>query len=167
VTPPVDIVITPGSTPSTELDGFFLQHSTRQSRKGKEHAKQRGRPSAAIVSKSAPPNNYGTCTSSSSSAAITPHLLGGAEVPSSAPLLLRSITTEPKENSEILVLASYIENDLTLLNSTGAREAPKLLAHEIDLPPPIILQSRGSSKQESTTPPEGSVRRRVEEIETS
>jgi hypothetical protein len=90
VTPPVDIVITPGSTPSSELDGFFSQHLTRRSRKGKEHAKQRGRPSAAVVSKSALPNNYGTSTSSSSSAATMPHLLGGAEVPSPAPLLLRS-----------------------------------------------------------------------------
>jgi hypothetical protein len=93
VTPPVDIVITPGSTPSSELDGFFSQHLTRRSRKGKEHAKQSGRPSAAVVSKSALPNNYGTSTSSSSSAATMPHLLGGAEVPSSAPLLLRSVTT--------------------------------------------------------------------------
>jgi hypothetical protein len=89
VTPPVDIVITPDSTPSSELDGFFSQHLTRRSRKGKEHAKQRGRPSAAVVSKSALPNNYGTSTSSSSSAATMPHLLGGAEVPSPAPLLLR------------------------------------------------------------------------------
>jgi hypothetical protein len=167
VTPPVDIVITPGSTPSSELDGFFSQHLTRRSKKGKEHAKQRGRPSAAIVSKSALPNNYGTSTSLSSSATTMPHLLGGAEVPSPAPLLLRSATTEPKENSGILALASSTENDLTLLNSAGAREAPKLLAHESGLPPPIILQSRASSKQESTTPPEGSVRRRVEEIETS
>jgi hypothetical protein len=93
--------------------------------------------------------------------------LGGAEVPSSAPLLLRSVTTESKENSGILVLTSSAKNDLTLINSIGAREAPKLLAHESDLPPPIILQSRGNSKQKSTTPFEGSVQRRVEEIEAS
>jgi hypothetical protein len=42
-----------------------------------------------------------------------------------------------------------------------------LLAHETDHPPPIILQSRGSSEQKSTTPSEGSVWRRVEEIEAS
>jgi hypothetical protein len=157
VTPPVDLIITPGSTPSLELDGFFSQQSTRRSRKGKEHVKQRGRPSVAVVRKPTLPNNHGTSTSSSSSAATTPLLFGEVEVPSSAPLLLSYVTTEHQENSGILVLTSSTKNDLTLLNSTGAREPPKLLAHEISLPPPIILQSRGSSKQMSTTPPEGSV----------
>jgi hypothetical protein len=93
VAPPVDIVITPDSTPSSELDDFFSQHSTRQSQEGKEHVKQRGRLSAAVVSKSTLPNNHGTSASSSSSAVAMPLLLGGAEVPSSAPLLLMSITT--------------------------------------------------------------------------
>jgi hypothetical protein len=129
--------------------------------------KQRGRPSTAIVSKPTLPNNHGTSTSSSSSTATTPLLLGEVELPSSAPLLLRSVTKEPKENSGILVLTSSAKNDLTLLNSTGAREAPKPFAHETDHPPPIILQSRGSSEQKSTTPSEGSVQRRVEEIEAS
>jgi hypothetical protein len=89
VTPPVDIVITPGSTPSSEMDGFFSQQSTMRSRKGKEHVKQRGRPSAAVVSKLTLPNNHGTSTSSSSSTATMPLLLGEVEFPSSAPLLLR------------------------------------------------------------------------------
>jgi hypothetical protein len=53
-----------------------------------------------------------------------PHLLGGAEVPSFAPLLLSSVTTESKENSRIPILASSTENDLALVNPTGAREAP-------------------------------------------
>jgi hypothetical protein len=167
VTPHVDIIITPDSTPSLELDGFFSQQSTRRSQKGKEHVKQRGRLAAAVVSKPTLPNDHGTSTSSSSSATTTPLLLGEVEVPSSAPLLLRSVTTEPKENSGILVLTSTAKNDITLLNSTGAQEAPKLLEHETDLPPPIILQSKGSSEQKITTPPEGSVRRRVEEIEMS
>jgi hypothetical protein len=83
------------------------------------------------------------------------------------PLLLRYVTTEPKENSGILVLTSSTENDITLFNSPGAREALKLLTHDNDLPPPIILNSRGIPEQKSLTPPEGSVRRRVEEIETS
>jgi hypothetical protein len=164
VTPPVDIVITPDSTPSSEPDGFFSQQSTRRSRKGKEHVKQRSRPSAAIVSKPTLPNNHGTSTSSSSSTVTMSLLLGEVEFPSSAPLLLRSVTKEPKENFGILVLTSSAKNGLTLLNSTGAREAPKLLAHETGYPPPIILQSRGSSEQKSTTPLEGTVRRRVEEI---
>jgi hypothetical protein len=101
--------------------------------------KQCGRPSAAVVSKSTTFNNYGASTSLCSSSATTPILLGGAEVLPSAPLLLRSITTEPKEYYGILVLTSSTENDITLLNFAGAREAPKLLAHENDLPPPIIL----------------------------
>jgi hypothetical protein len=167
VTPPVDIVITPGSTPSSELDGFFSQQSTRRSQKGKEHVKQRGRPSAAVVSKPTLPNNHGTSTSSFSSTATTPLLLGEVEFPYSSLLLLRSVTKEYKENSRILVLMSSAKNDLTLLNSTDAREASKLLAHETGHPPPIILQSRGSSEQKSTTPSEGSVWRRVEEIEVS
>jgi hypothetical protein len=129
--------------------------------------KQCGRPSATVVSKPTLTNNHGTSTSSSSSAVTMPLLFREVEVPYSAPLLLRPVTTEPQENSGILVLTSSTKNDLTLLNSTGAREAPKLLTHEISLPPPIILQSRRSSEQKSTTPPEGSVRRRVEEIETS
>jgi hypothetical protein len=85
--------------------------------------KQRGRPSVAVVSKSTTFNNYGASTSLSSSFATTPLLLGGAKVPPSAPLLLRSVTTEPKENSGILVLTSSTENDITLFNSVGAREA--------------------------------------------
>jgi hypothetical protein len=93
VTPPVDI-ITPGSAPSSELDGFYSQHSTRRSRKGKEQFKRRGRPSATVATKSASPNNYETSTSSSSTATTT-HLLGGAEVPSFAPLLLRSVCNTP------------------------------------------------------------------------
>jgi hypothetical protein len=128
--------------------------------------KQRGRSSVAVVSKPTLPNNHGTSTSSSSAIATMPLLLGEVEFPSSAPLLLRSVTKEPKENSRILVLMSSAKNDLTLLNSTGAREAPKLLTHETGHPPPIILQSRGSSEQKSITPSEGSVRR-VEEIEAS
>jgi hypothetical protein len=115
-----------------------------------------------VLHKPTLPNNHGTSTSSSSSTAIMPVLLGEVEFPSSAPLLLRSVTKEPKENSGILVLTSSVKNDLTLLNSIGAREAPKLLAHETGHPPPIILQSRGSSEQKSTTPSEGSVQRRVE-----
>jgi hypothetical protein len=108
--------------------------------------KQRGRPSAAVVSKPTLPNNHGASTSSSSSTAATPLLLGEVEFPSSAPLFLRSVTKEPKENSGILVLTSSTKNDLTLLNSTAAQEAPKLLTLETDHPPPIILQSRGSSE---------------------
>jgi hypothetical protein len=146
---------------------LFSQQPTRRSQKGKEHMKQHGKPSVAIVSKSTSLNNYGTSTSLSSSSTTTPLLLGGAEVPPSALLLLRFVTAEPKENSRILVLMSFTENDPTLLNSAGAREAPKLLAHENNLPPPIILQSRGILEQKNATPPEGSVRRRVEEIETS
>jgi hypothetical protein len=92
VTPPVDI-ITPGSAPSSELDGFYSQHSTRRSRKGKEQFKRRGRPSATVATKFASPNNYETSTSSSST--TTTHLLGGAEVPSFAPLLLRSVCNTP------------------------------------------------------------------------
>jgi hypothetical protein len=108
--------------------------------------KQRGRPSAAVVSKPTLPNNHGASTSSSSSTVTMPLLLGEVEFPSSAPLFLRSVTKEPKENSGILVLTSSTKNDLTLLNSTAAREAPKLLTLETDHPPPIILQSRGSSE---------------------
>jgi hypothetical protein len=119
--------------------------------------KQRGRLSVAVLSKPTFSNNHGTSTSLSFLAVTMPLLLGGAEVPSSAPLLLRFVTTEPKENSGILVLTSSAKNDLTLLDSTGTQDAPKLLTRETDLPPPIILQSRGSSEQKSTTPPEGSV----------
>jgi hypothetical protein len=71
VTPPVDIIITPGSTPSSELDGFFSQQSNRRSRKGTEHVKQCGRPSVVVVRKPTFPNNHGTSTSSSSSAMTT------------------------------------------------------------------------------------------------
>jgi hypothetical protein len=119
-----------------------------------------------VATKSALPNNYKTSTSSSSTA-TTPHLLGGAKVPSFAPLLLRYVTTESKENSRISILASSTENDLALVNPAGAREAPKLLTHETNLPLPIILQSSGSAEEKNMTPPEGSVRKRVEEIETS
>jgi hypothetical protein len=129
--------------------------------------KQRGRPSAAVVSKSTTFKNYRASTSLSSSSATTPLLMEGVEVSPSAPLLLRSVTTEPKKKSRILVLTSSIENDITLFNSAGAREALKLLTHDNDLPPPIILQSRGIPEQKSATPPEGSVQRRVKEIETS
>jgi hypothetical protein len=101
--------------------------------------KQRGRLSVAVLSKPTFSNNHGTSTSLSFPAVTMPLLLGGAEVPSSAPLLLRFVTTEPKENSGILVLTSSAKNDLTLLDSTGTQDAPKLLTRETDLPPPIIL----------------------------
>jgi hypothetical protein len=67
VIPPADIIITPGSTPSSELDGFFSQQLTRRSQKGKEHVKQHARPSATVVSKPTLPNNHETSTFSSSS----------------------------------------------------------------------------------------------------
>jgi hypothetical protein len=70
-----------------------------------------------------------------------PFSLGGAELPPSTPLLLRSVPTEPKENSRMLILVSSTPNDMMSPNITGAQGGPKLPAQEADLPPPIILQS--------------------------
>lgn len=155
VTPPADVIITPGSTSSSELRAFLSHHSARRSSKGKEQQRRRGTPSAAVASKSASSSGFRVLAPSPASTSM-PFSLGGAEPPPSTPLLLRSVPTEPKENYGMLILVSSPPNDMMSPNITGAQGGPKLPAQEADLPPPIILQSK-NLEQKSTTLPKGSV----------
>ena len=113
VAPAADLIITPGSNTSSEVDALSTPHSGRRIQK-REQVKRHGK--SLMVTPSF--NSKNTPSTPSSGAPGTPILLRSVPGPQ------LTLGAEAKDSSMIKSLKS---NDLTHHNSTGARGVPKLL----------------------------------------
>jgi hypothetical protein len=166
VAPPADILITPGSTMLPDSDPQTSQCPSRQNQsqegKSRRHVKTFAPPAHKC---SAMPQNKGYASLTPKS---SPILLSAEASSSPAPLILRSVpepTTTPcsKAKDSLLTLASSLDDNLTNVSSSCSGASKNLI---IGGPPaPIVLESHVDPMNGCTKPPQGTVRRRVAEIE--
>jgi hypothetical protein len=148
VTPAADIIIIPSSTTPSEPDAFGTPHSSKRNQR-KEQARRHGK--SLMVTPSS--NTQNALSAPSSGASATPIHLRSVLGPQ---LTLGAKVKDPS------MIKSLKSDDLTHLNSAGARGVPQLLTSKNDMPPPLMLRT---GIIESTVPPEGMVRKRVAKIE--
>jgi hypothetical protein len=163
VAPPADVLVTPGSS---LLTGAESSCSQRSSRKFQGRVRGKGRTSSTMVRNYGRPSfgNEGFLTTTLQ----TPPFLSSAEASIGAPLMLRSdseLSNEHKlqDNKSFTLLTPSSIDAISNTNSACAG-VPKLLDNMGKAPPPNVLDGPTT---ESVTPPVGTVRKRVEDIEKS